>query len=138
MVNDVITGIASALSKLGEQYTIYSSNVKQGLQEPCFLLDLICNRQKRMLSNHFYINQTFSVVYIPLTENGNELREIAEQLPWVLEYILVGEDFIRGVNLTCQITENTVVCMVDYPIRIYKPEEKADYMKELNRKSKVR
>ena len=37
--NDIIDGVSIKLNELfGEKYTIYTNNVKQGLQFPCFFI----------------------------------------------------------------------------------------------------
>lgn len=38
MINSIIEGISTSLNaEFGDDYTIYTENVEQGLKEPCFL-----------------------------------------------------------------------------------------------------
>ena len=42
MINEVVDSIAISLfQEFGEEYSIYTDTVEQGLQEPCFLLQTL-------------------------------------------------------------------------------------------------
>ena len=66
MVNTLLQAMAKALRKeFSEGYPIYTEEVEQGLQEPCFFIECLQQKEERKLDRRFFAEQTFVVTYFP-------------------------------------------------------------------------
>lgn len=136
MLNEVITGMAQAIRSLGD-YAVYTSNVRQHLDAPCFVLSVVDVGQSRTLDNRFDRSQTFSAVYIPGTRDDDELRNMSDELLNAFEYIEVVGDIVRGTNIKCIESDGCLVCTVDYDMRLRIVTEK-DNMETITTKGTVK
>ncbi|WLD27659.1 hypothetical protein CDIFMA2_15410 [Clostridioides difficile] len=116
MLNNIIDGISVKLDKsFGESYTIYSEDVEQGINEPCFFIVHI-NSSKALYPNGRELKKnSFDVHYLPRSKDKNfEINEIAEMLLEELEYIEIDGDLVRGTNMNFEIIDNVLHFFVDY------------------------
>ncbi|HGM3734708.1 TPA: DUF6838 family protein [Clostridioides difficile] len=116
MLNNIIDGISVKLDKsFGEKYTIYSEDVEQGINEPCFFIVPI-NSSKVLYPNARELKKnSFDVHYFPKSDNkAFEINEIAEMLLEELEYIESDGDLVRGTNMNFEIIDNVLHFFVDY------------------------
>lgn len=137
MVNSTITGIALAIGEIGAQYTVYTSDVKQDLDTPCFIIKAIDVSQKMTLDNRFDRNQTFSITYFPETDDEDELRDMEDSLLFGLEYITVNDKKVRVSDMKCTISDGVLVCTADYNLRLKQTVSK-DKMQNLSREGTVK
>jgi hypothetical protein len=87
MVNDLINGISIKLNQVFG-YEIYSKNVEQGLEPPCFFIKALNPSRKQMIGNRYYLEVPFDVHYFPSVRgNNDELDEVGTSLFNDLEYI---------------------------------------------------
>ncbi|HGE7939140.1 hypothetical protein BM532_08330 [Clostridioides difficile] len=116
MLNNIIDGISVKLDKsFGNEYTIYSEDVEQGVNEPCFFIVPI-NSSKALYPNGRELKKnSFDVHYFPKSNDKSfEINEVAEMLLEELEYINVNEDLVRGTNMNYEIIDNVLHFFVDY------------------------
>ncbi|MBY2719531.1 hypothetical protein KWX62_19715 [Clostridioides difficile] len=116
MLNNIIDGISVKLDKsFGNEYTIYSEDVEQGINEPCFFIVPINSSKVSYPSGRELKKNSFDVYYLPRSEDKNfEINEIAEMLLEELEYIEIDEDLVRGTNMNFEIVDNVLHFFVDY------------------------
>ncbi len=115
MLNNIIDGISIKLDKtFGESYTIYSEDVEQGINEPCFYCSF--KSKQSILSKWQDIKKnSFDVHYFPKSNDKSfEINEIAEMLLEELEYIEIDGDLVRGTNMNFEIIDNVLHFFVDY------------------------
>ncbi|HBE9334530.1 TPA: hypothetical protein KNH13_002699 [Clostridioides difficile] len=116
MFNNIIDGISIKLDKsFGNEYTIYSEDVEQGINEPCFFIVPI-NSSKASYPNARELKKnSFDVHYFPKSNDKSfEINEIAEMLLEELEYIEIDGDLVRGTNMNFEIIDNVLHFFVDY------------------------
>lgn len=116
MLNNIIDGISVKLDKsFGNEYTIYSEDVEQGINEPCFFIVPI-NSSKVLYPNARELKKnSFDVHYFPKSNDKSfEINEIAEMLLEELEYIEIDGDLVRGTNMNFEIIDNVLHFFVDY------------------------
>ena len=70
MLNKIITGISQALdaefnSEENEEYTIYTEDVEQGLEEPCFFIFSLKPSSKQLVGNRYDRKYPFDIHYFP-------------------------------------------------------------------------
>ena len=89
MVNEIKDAISTKLNQVfGDGYEIYSKNVEQGLQEPCFFIKSLNPSRNQVIGNRYYQEIPFNIHYFPSVEGDNdELDEVGTSLFNDLEYI---------------------------------------------------
>ena len=137
MINKIVIGIAQALNgAFGDDYEIYSQEVKQGLQQPCFLIMLVNSERKDLLGSRKKRNQTFNIVYFP-KEGREEIHSTLEMMYEALEMVTFDDGLLNARNMECTIVDDVLSFTVDYNFTTYKPIE-GDYMGELILKGSVK
>lgn len=116
MLNNIIDGISVKLDKtFGESYTIYSEDVEQGINEPCFFICTLNPSKVPYPSGRTLKKNSFDIHYFPYSRDKNsEINEIAEILLEELEYIEINGDLVRGTNMNFEIIDNVLHFFVDY------------------------
>ncbi len=140
MVNDIINGIAKALSKeFGDEYTIYTDEVEHGFKEPCFFISSLALNSKQVLGKRYKNDNSFTVTYFPKKNSQKERTEVFERLCECLEYIYIGEneELIRGANMKSETSDGVLLFFIDYDLFSYKFGEKNEPMEELNYKGRI-
>lgn len=131
MINDIIDGISLALSKEFPETEIYTENVEQGLNEPCFLITLVKPENDHFINNKYKQKHLFSVQYFP--EGGrNEINEVLGRLYFVLEEVtdLEGKTF-RGSKMNADPVDNVLHFFVHYDFFTHKVEILGDPMESI-------
>lgn len=139
MVGDLITGIAQGIRAIfpEEPYKIYTERTEQGINEPCFFILCITQSHDSELGDRFMLNISFDIHYFP--KNGNkECWEVADALRGILEWITVGEDLIRGINMNQRVENGVLHSFVDYNLHMTHKKIPDVYMGEVNVYGKTR
>lgn len=139
MINSTIEAIGNAISaEFGNEYTIYSESVKQGLKEPCFFIFCINPTNTRFPGERFYRQNQFCVQYIPSDARENhDCNSVAERLYEVLAWIEVTGDNVMGSAMSYEITDGILSFFVNYNIFVKKILD-YDVMEELNENTTVK
>lgn len=143
MINKIITGISQALdSELNaddEEYTIYTEDVEQGLEEPCFFIFSLKSSSRQLVGNRYERKYPFDIHYFPKSEDSNnEINEVTERLFTALEYISIDSGLIRGTNMNAEIVDNVLHFFVDFNMIVRKEIPKDPYMEELEMMEEVK
>ena len=138
----IVDGISLKLNEIfGDEYTIYSEDVKQGLSRPCFFIKLL-NPSSVIERGLTYIREnTYCIHFFPksTSEPKAECYQMLDKLYMALEYINVDDNsgrmgeqdakratsLIRGVRMLGEIHDGVLQFNVDYNVRvrkIYNPE----------------
>ena len=137
MVNDILAAIADSLAAEYPEATIYDTNVRQNLNVPCFLIDLVNLDTQRRLNKQYASHSDFSVVYIG--EGPDDTRQVAELLPIQLATVSHGGHTWEGGNFRVNIEdqENTVTCLVQF-FSVVKILEERALMKTLRQNGGIK
>ena len=124
MVNQILDAISKAIgNEFGSEYEIYLEPINQGLQEPCFIVACIVNKNKLFRGKRYLKKQQFSINYLSEKNSLSEFNDVSERLFECLEYINDG-DLIRGENMSSEVIDNMLVFSVDYDFFVKKSEDK--------------
>ncbi len=137
--NDIIDGISIKINELFEgKYQIYTNNVEQGLEFPCFFIKELPSNRKGLLCNR-YENELNLVIHVMLEEpTMEELNDIADRL-YELEYIsLTNGDILRGTDMKTEISDGVLLFFVTYKYFTYKETTKESDMENLTVNGEVR
>ena len=121
MLNSIISGICEKLNEVfGDDVRIYKDEVKQGLQEPCFFVQLVAPTNTQQLGNRYYRKNLFGIQYIPKSETRSECSSVQDKLYLALEYITVGGDLWRGTEMRGELTDGILTFFVNFDSTVYK------------------
>lgn len=143
MLNKIITGISQALDSEfnadGNEYTIYTENVEQGLETPCFFIFKLKPSSKQLVGNRYDRKYPFDVHYFPKDkENINyEINEVTERLYSALEYITVDENLVRGTNMNAEVVDDVLHFFINFNMIVKKETDPIDTMGSLETNIKL-
>lgn len=145
MLNKIITGISQALdtefnSEENQEYTIYTEDVEQGLDEPCFFIFSLKPSNKQLVGNRYERKYPFDIHYFPKDEENynNEINEVTERLFTALEYISIDSGLIRGTNMNAETVDNVLHFFINFNMIVRKEISKDPYMEELEMMEEVK
>lgn len=133
MINEIVSAISNAIYlEFGDEYEIYTEDVKQGLKEPCFSISCINPSIKQFFDKKYKTTNLFNILYFPKNEEiENEINNVRERLFNCLEYIN-GENYVlRGTNMNTQTVDGVLNFFVNYDFFIKKQIE-SDSMENFN------
>lgn len=133
MINEVIDGVVAAIRAEWPDVPIYTGEVAQGLEEPCFSVRCIRPRQKQVVGRRYFKSHRLRIYYFPNPgyEAWREIQAVYERLFSVLELISCGGDMIRGTDMDTHIEDDVGIFMVNYDFFVHRtPEDEAE-MEEL-------
>lgn len=126
MINSIIIGISTALNaEFGERYEIFTEEIKQGLEEPCFFIACLKPTHKLFLGKRYFRQNNFCIQYFPESDKKQqECLNVAERLTECLEVVNVTADTqIRGTNISYEIIDGVLNFFVNYNYFFYKVED---------------
>lgn len=141
MVTDITKGIAVALHKaFGDNYTIYTEEIEQGLKEPCFFIAVLNTEQRQFIGNRYQQNIPFDVHYFPVSKAKNaEMQEVATTLYAVLRQIkLLNGDLLNGVRLHHETVDDVLHFFVQYKPIVKYPVDPVEEMGGIKIENKTR
>ncbi len=140
MVNKIIAGISIKLNQVfGEDYEIYTSEIKQGLKEPCFFIKCLDVNQNQVIGSRYFRSQPFDIHYFPKTEEDSELLETVEKLFDTLEYITLEDgDLLHGSKMNGEVADDVLHFFVNYDLHVLKEKVKDEPMGTLYTKGMVK
>ena len=137
MVNSILTAVTKQLgTTFGTSYRYYVENVEQGLQKPCFTVDLLIPLQ-RSRSPILY-DRTMPLVIHYFSGSEKDLKKdcysMAEQIVECLEYLPFETTKLRGENISWQIVDDVLQIFVTYEFMTKRVEENGVLMETLTKK----
>ena len=104
MLNNVIAGIAIALNQeFGDDYEIYTEEIKQDLKEPCFFITLLNPSKTDFPSKRYLMDNPFCIQYFPESEDNpnSECRDVADRMLWRWRILRLWMQTGRYEGRTC-------------------------------------
>lgn len=130
LIKEIINGISQKIYGFYEGlYDIYVEEVEQGLQIPCFMINLISSDIRMILKPRYKFESVFDVIYFgdgykDCMDRGSELYDI-------LEYITINnKDLIRGTKMNMDIIKNILHFRVNYNLILQNKPDIIDMMEE--------
>ena len=140
MINQIIDGISKAINfEFGDDYEIYTEDVEQGLEEPCFSILCLNPTIEQFLGNRYFRSNQFCIHYFPSSNDKRfECNEVMGRLFECLEVITVDGDLLRGTSTHAEFSEGALHFFVNYDLFTYKPEGDKTQMETLESKTDVK
>lgn len=139
--NDIIDGISLKLNELfGDNYKIYTNNVKQDLEVPCFFVKSLPSNKKVLIGNR-YENSLNLVIHVMLEDSedkAEKLNDIADKL-YELEYITLSNgDILKGFDMKTEESDGVLLFFITYKYFTYKTNTEDVKMENLIEKGVVK
>lgn len=132
MINEIMDAIAIKLHEVyGDEYEIHQNDIKQGLQEPCFLITLVHSAKENLLNLRSKRLLPFDILFFP--SNGkSQCYEISDTLMNELDMIKCLEgDMLHGTKMRSEIIDDVLHFFVSFNFIAIVKEEKLDPMEIL-------
>ena len=123
MTNDIVDAISVQLFEIfGAEYAIYTENIEQDLQEPCFYIDVVDVRRERIIGRRHYSNNAFDICYFSNeTDRKRDFRYVADTLLDEMEYIsLANGDLLHATKMSCDVIDDVLHFFVNYNLVLMK------------------
>lgn len=140
MINSILEGISTSLNaEFGDDYTIYTEAVEQGLKEPCFFISCVSPTNKVFLGKRYYRENLICIQYFPQNKDliKEECNDVAERLFSSLEYVGVDGDMLRGTGARCEMLDKVLNFFINYNFFVYK-DSASNPMEEISEKVDVK
>ena len=113
-IKAIINGISKKIYGFYEGlYDIYVEDVEQGLEVPCFMINLISSNIRMILKPRYMFESVFDVIYFG--EGYKDCMDRGSELYDILEYITINDkDLIRGTKMNMDIIKNILHFRVRY------------------------
>ena len=117
MINSILNAVTTQLGKtFGNSYHYYVEDVEQGLQKPCFTVDVL-NPLQRSRSPLLY-DRTMPIIIHYFSDSKKDLKNtcysMAEQIVECLEYLPFGTTLVRGDDVSWQIVDDVLQVFITY------------------------
>ena len=124
LIKEIINGISQKIYSFYEGlYDIYVEDVEQGLEVPCFMINLISSNIRMILKPRYMFESVFDVIYFG--EGYKDCMDRGSELYDILEYITIegfkrkgsidpDKDLIRGTKMNMDIIKNILHFRVRY------------------------
>lgn len=137
MQNEIMDAVTRRLFELfGDGYAIYTDEVEQGLDEPCFFVSFLEPSEKPLLGRRFLRSYDMCIQYFPKSgQPSRELNSVSDRLIDGLEYITLQDGCLkRGKERSSKVSDGVLTFLVTYEIFGVKPAAEAERMEELTMK----
>ncbi len=117
MVNSILNAITTQLGKtFGDSHHYYVENIEQGLEKPCFTVDVLIPLQ-RSRSPVLY-DRTMPIVVHYFSDSKTNIKKncytVGEQIIECLEYLPFKETLLRGEDISWQIVDDVLQVFITY------------------------
>lgn len=139
MIQSIVDGVVAVLLGAFPDVTVYDEQVKQGLKEPCFIVQIVNPTNEQFLGNRYLRTNLISVQYIPksTTDAKAECNGVTDVLFQALEYITVGGDLQRGTNMRGEYFDGVLTFFVNFNMFV-RIEPELDPMETLGIENQAR
>ena len=130
LIKEIINGISKKIYGFYEGlYDIYVEDVEQGLEVPCFMINLISSNIRMILKPRYMFESVFDVIYFG--EGYKDCMDRGSELYDILEYITINDkDLIRGTKMNMDIIKNILHFRVRYNLILQNKPDIIDMMEE--------
>ena len=132
MIKDIMDAIAKRLYEVfGDDYKIYQNDIKQGLQEPCFLITLIDSEKENLLNLRSKRLLPFDILFFS-SSGKNQCHSVSDTLMCELDMIkCIDGDLLHGTKMRSEIIDDVLHFFVSFNYIAIVNEEETGSMETL-------
>lgn len=130
IVRKITDAIAEKLSAEFPETVLYTEEVKQGLETPCFFILPISVSDVRHTGHRWLAVYSMCTQYVPGSDEPKaECADIEESLYKLLEYITVDGKTVAGIDIHSETTDEVLSFFVSYRmLTLEEPEDALEIM----------
>lgn len=122
-MNEVVLAVAQKLRQLEPDMPVYTEDVKQGLEKPCFCISCAKPAMRRYMGTRWHCRLPVTVYCFPGTdERRGELGNMLGELFYALELIDCG-GALRGSGMRASESDGVGIFQVEYGFFVRWAEE---------------
>lgn len=140
MLNDIMDAVTGKLDELFPECTIYTDEVEQDLQEPCFFVSFLEPSETPMLGQRYFRSTGVGIIYLPKGSGAvsRELARVSDRLMDGMEYIRMPDDsLLRGTHMKGNVSDGVLNFFVNYNMFVIKEKEQEEAMEILDVKGVI-
>ncbi|ACL19467.1 phage tail terminator family protein [Desulfitobacterium hafniense] len=149
-VNGVRDSVMTILHQHFPGISVYSEEIRQGFDKPCFFVKLFPVSQNQLLGRRYQRNHSFDIGYFPVVVDEGEgegnrqnqdMHDVAEQLYEAMELIPVVDEsdgLMRGTKMGHEIVEGVLHFYVDYNFQVIKEATLEPLMQTMEQEGFIR
>lgn len=132
MINKIMDAIAIKLHEtFGDEYEIHQNDIKQGLEEPCFLITLIDSTKENLLNTRSKRLLPFDILFFS-DKGKSQCHSVSDMLMNELNMVECEDgDLMHGTKMRSEIIDDVLHFFVSYNYIAMVEEEKEDSMETL-------
>lgn len=141
MINKILDAISNALyEEFGDEYEIYSEDIKQDFKEPCFFIICLNPTEIDFIGSRYLRKYLFDIQYFPKEKKNlnSELYSVQERLFNCMEYINMDKDLIRGTKIRGEVVDKKLHFFVTYNVFVIKKGPQDEFMGDIKVNMKIR
>lgn len=137
MLNEIMDAVTTRINEVfGDDYTIYTDVVEQGLKEPCFFVRFLEPSEKLMIGRRYFRQMDLCIQYLPggISEVSKELNRVTELLMNGMEYITLADGSrLRGIERRVRpdLEEKILTFFVHYSLFVLKEQKTEEAMEAI-------
>ena len=110
MVADIVNGITRVLGSASEGHDIYTKDVEQGIETPCFFVQLLKASKRPLIGKRHIRDYPFDIQYFPERDGDNEeMMDVGDALEEYLAYItLQNGNTVHGNDMSYEIVDGVL------------------------------
>ena len=122
MINEIMDAIAIKLHEVyGDEYEIHQNDIKQGLQEPCFLITLIDSEKENLLNLRSKRLLPFDILFFSSSGKNRVSDTLMNELDMIK---CIDGDLLHGTKMGSEIIDDVLHFFVSFNyIAVVKEEE---------------
>lgn len=132
MINKIMDAIAIKLHEVfGDEYEIHQNDIKQGLEEPCFLITLVDSTKENLLNTRSKRLLPFDILFFP-DKGKSQCHSVSDTLMNEFDVIKSTDGVLfLGTKMRSEIVDGVLHFFVNYNYIAMVEEGKLDSMESL-------
>lgn len=125
MISEIITAISLRLNEVYPNITVTMEQVEQGLQEPCFFIEVLEPIRTPLVGQRWQQDTLVDIHLFDSEAENIQFYTIAEELFAYLEYITLPDgNMLRGTSMHFAVNDGVLHFFVTYTVFLYRKKEK--------------
>lgn len=133
MINKLLDGLINVLYKeFGEDYTYYPNDVEQTFLCPAFKPVFINPSVNLIRPPRYKVEAPCVIHYYPLVDGDKkEINEVANRLFNSVEYVDMGDQLVRGVEMSYSTQDDVLLFSITYKFVVEQVTTPEPFMEDL-------
>lgn len=139
IIDELTDALSVALDKHFNGCRVYTPEVEQKLEEPCFMITLVGAEKQPLLGARANMIYNFDVIYIPKSKAHTEMFGIADKMLAALKRITTLDGTqVNGWRQSYEVVDDALHFFVTYQLTVVELDGSTDMMEQCEQDIKVK